>query len=78
MPSHTNLTRRRFLKTIGLGAAALSIPGIRAFGGDRGKPNILFIFADDQCFETLRSMGCARWAVMRYILPTSTGLSATV
>jgi len=58
MTSNTSLTRRRFLKAIGLGAAALSMPGIRAFGGDRGKPNILFIFADDQCFETLRSLGC--------------------
>jgi len=58
MTSNTHLTRRRFLKVIGLGAAAISMPGIRAFGGDRGKPNILFIFADDQCFETLRSLGC--------------------
>jgi len=58
MTSNTNLTRRRFLKAIGFGAAALSMPGIRAFGGVQDKPNILFIFADDQCFETLRSMGC--------------------
>ena len=58
MTSDIDLTRRRFLKTIGMGAAVLSIPGIRALGGDRSKPNILFIFADDQCFETLRSLGC--------------------
>jgi len=56
--SDMNLTRRRFLKAVGLGAAALSVPGVRVFGGDRGKPSILFIFADDQCFETLRSLGC--------------------
>ena len=58
MTSDIDLTRRRFLKTIGMGATVLSIPGIRALGGDRRKPNILFIFADDQCFETLRSLGC--------------------
>jgi choline-sulfatase len=51
-------TRRGFLKAAGVGLAALSLPGIPAFAQQRKKPNILFIFADDQCFETLRSMGC--------------------
>ena len=51
-------TRRGFLKAAGTGLAALSLPGIPAFAQQRKKPNILFIFADDQCFETLRSMGC--------------------
>jgi len=51
-------TRRRFLKTIGLGAAALSVPAIDVFGAEKDKPNILFIFADDQCFETLHALGC--------------------
>jgi choline-sulfatase len=41
-----------------MGLAALSIPGLRAFASRQGKPNVLFIFADDQCFETLRAMGC--------------------
>jgi arylsulfatase A-like enzyme len=59
MMSDMTLTRRRFLRAIGLGAAALSMPGARVFGGGRDKPNILFIFADDQCFETLRSIGCS-------------------
>ena len=51
-------TRRNFLKTLGFGAAGLSLPGIEAFGRDRSKPNVLFIFADDQCFETLHALGC--------------------
>jgi len=51
-------TRRRFLKTVGLGAAALSVPGVDVFGADKSKPNILFIFTDDQCFETLHALGC--------------------
>jgi len=51
-------TRRRFLKAVGLGAAALSVPAIDVLGAEKDKPNILFIFADDQCFETLRSLGC--------------------
>ncbi len=51
-------TRRRFLKAVGLGAAALSMPTIDVLGAGKDKPNILFIFADDQCFETLHSLGC--------------------
>lgn len=58
MTSNTNVTRRTFLKAIGCGAATLSMSGIQAIAKDKRKPNILFIFADDQCFETLRSMGC--------------------
>ncbi|MFZ2149155.1 MAG: sulfatase-like hydrolase/transferase [Sedimentisphaerales bacterium] len=60
-------TRRFFLRSAGIGFAALLLPGVSAFAKKQnkpplvaggGKPNILFIFADDQCFETLRSMGC--------------------
>jgi len=51
-------TRRGFLKSAGLGFATLLLPSVPAFAKKRNKPNILFIFADDQCFETLRSMGC--------------------
>ncbi|MDT8303760.1 MAG: twin-arginine translocation signal domain-containing protein, partial [Sedimentisphaerales bacterium] len=50
-------TRRGFLKAAGAGLVALSMPGIPAFSKEHNKPNILFIFADDQCFETLRSLG---------------------
>ena len=45
------------MKFVGAGIAALALPNMRAFGTDKEKPNILFIFADDQCFETLRSLG---------------------
>jgi len=41
-----------------MGLAALSVPSIQAFARKQSKPNIVFIFTDDQCFETLRSMGC--------------------
>jgi len=70
MMSEYSYTRRGFLKSAGLGFVVLSLPGISAFttlrssslrstsAKKRNKPNILFIFADDQCFETLRSMGC--------------------
>ena len=51
-------TRRGFLKAVGAGAAALSLPGIELFGRNASKPNVLFIFADDYCFETLHAMGC--------------------
>jgi len=51
-------TRRGFLKSASLGVATLLLPGVQAFAQKRNKPNILFIFADDQCFETLRSLGC--------------------
>jgi hypothetical protein len=50
--------RRGFLRNAGLGFIALSLPEVSAFAKKQNKPNILFIFADDQCFETLRSMGC--------------------
>ncbi len=56
--SDSGWTRRRFLKAAGAGAAALSLPGIKVFGRGAGKPNVLFIFADDQCFETLHALGC--------------------
>ena len=54
------MNRRCFLKWTGLGLASLafSSPG-RAAGTLRGtKPNILFLFADDQCFEAIHALGC--------------------
>src|SRR6266851_3243022 len=42
-------TRRKFLKSIGLGAAALAIPSIRP---QKKRPNILVLFTDDQRFST--------------------------
>ncbi|MHC4431196.1 MAG: sulfatase-like hydrolase/transferase [Planctomycetota bacterium] len=56
--SEHSYTRRGFLRTAGMGLAALSLSGMPAFANRQDKPNVLFIFADDQCFETLRSLGC--------------------
>lgn len=58
MMSEYGFTRRGFLKAAGLGALALSLQDVSVFAKKQNKPNILFIFADDQCFETLHSMGC--------------------
>ena len=35
-----SISRRRFLKTVGLGAAALSLPGFKLFGDEKYLPNI--------------------------------------
>jgi choline-sulfatase len=54
-------TRREFLKSISVGGFSLLMSGCVNMGQAsstlRRRPNILFIFADDQCFETLRSLG---------------------
>ena len=49
--------RRVFLKSVGLGAASLSIPGC-VVGGERAarRPNIIFILTDDQRYD---AMSCA-------------------
>ncbi|MFW6164201.1 MAG: sulfatase-like hydrolase/transferase [Planctomycetota bacterium] len=53
------MNRRTFLRSVGAGAAAMSLPGSICAGAARaGQPNLLFIFADDQCFETIRAFGC--------------------
>ena len=53
----SELTRRRFLKSIAVGAAA-GFFGCRAFGQAKPKPppNLVFIFADDQCFSTVHAL----------------------
>ncbi len=58
-------TRREFLKAIGFGAASVGamsiLPGCAGTGrveGAKGKrPNILFLFTDDQRFDTIRALG---------------------
>jgi len=52
------MNRRHFLKAAGLGAAALVLPGsFTAGASDAKRPNIMFIFADDQTFEGVRALG---------------------
>ncbi len=53
----SELTRRRFLKSIAVGAAA-GFFTCRAFGQAKPKPppNLVFIFADDQCFSTVHAL----------------------
>jgi len=43
-------SRRQFLKSAGLGAAALALPAVLA---QKKRPNILILFTDDQRFSTL-------------------------
>ena len=53
-----NLSRREFLKYTLVGTAALFIPvKFTNCNSIRKKPNIIFLFADDQNFETLHALG---------------------
>jgi arylsulfatase A-like enzyme len=53
-----NTTRRDFLKKIGLGIAALNFVGCSAVKKQqKEQSNILFIFADDQAFDTINALG---------------------
>ena len=60
--SKRETTRRDFLKSIGLGAAACAFGGVATAGQPpanpfaapgKERPNILFLFTDDQAFSTL-------------------------
>lgn len=52
------MNRREFLRNLGLGAAALALPRALFAAQKRDKaPNIMFIFADDQMFKTVHSLG---------------------
>jgi hypothetical protein len=50
-------TRRGFLKTIGLGAAALGAGTKLSASEKKQRPNILFVFTDDQRWDTIRALG---------------------
>ena len=53
-----NSTRRDFLKKIGFGIAALNFAGCSVVKKQKKEqPNILFIFADDQAFDTINALG---------------------
>ncbi|MBN1361155.1 MAG: sulfatase-like hydrolase/transferase [Sedimentisphaerales bacterium] len=51
------LTRRGFLKAMGLGAAALGMPAIPGFGQSSKRPNILLIMSDDMGFSDIGCYG---------------------
>ncbi len=52
------ISRRDFLKTLTIGAAAFTIQGVlRGSEKQRKKPNILFLLADDQRADTLGAYG---------------------
>ena len=52
------MDRRDFLKAVSIGAAALALPRTLRSGKSNAKrPNILFIFADDQTFEGVHALG---------------------
>jgi arylsulfatase A-like enzyme len=50
--------RREFLKTLGLSTAAVALGGIQFCAPrQRRRPNILFLFSDDQRFDTIHALG---------------------
>jgi len=51
-------TRRDFLKTVSLGAAAVALPRT-VFAADKAedRPNILFIYSDDHAFQAISAYG---------------------
>lgn len=52
------MRRRDFLKTVGLGASTFVLPGrLQAEQASARRPNVLFIFADDQTFEGVHALG---------------------
>ena len=53
------MKRRDFIRALGLGTAALVVGPRRSILAEEArKPNILFIFADDQTYESIRALGC--------------------
>ena len=54
------LNRRKFLKTVGYGTAVLATAGLVApnCSSKWNRPNILFLFTDDQRFNTIHALNC--------------------
>jgi arylsulfatase A-like enzyme len=53
----SNVSRRHFLKSVGVGVAALSLPGRVTAKAQSKKPNVLFLFTDDQREDTVSALG---------------------
>ena len=59
--SNRACSRRSFLRELGVGAAALAVAGqCRAQGAPARKPNIVFVYTDDQAAWTLGASGNAQ------------------
>jgi arylsulfatase A-like enzyme len=50
-------TRRELLKTIGAGITVLAVGTRLSASGERRRPNVLFIFTDDQRWDTIGALG---------------------
>ena len=50
-------TRRSFMKSLAGSAALCTTAGCSDFFRSKNKPNVLFIFADDQAFNTINALG---------------------
>jgi len=55
--SASNLTRRSFLKALGMGAVALNMPTASTLASSSKRPNILLIMSDDMGFSDIGCYG---------------------
>ncbi len=54
----TKFNRREFLKTVGIGAAVLTLPTwMTSCNSKKKQPNILFIFSDDHALQAISAYG---------------------
>ena len=51
------LSRRNFVKMFGISATALSLGQMQTFAAAKKKPNILFLFTDDQGYQAISDYG---------------------
>jgi arylsulfatase A len=55
--SYANYSRRMFLKSMGMGFTAISLPGCATFNTQSDKPNIIVIFVDDMGYSDIGCYG---------------------